>query len=314
MSAQVISPRGRNDPKLKHGCNYAAKLLRRLGKRAETPASEIWRHCSLATRVRGWSVTRARSHHLCDVPTHCPQRKPRGTACPRANQAQPRRTELRAQLAPFAKPKRCFAMPPARFKIQILADAPSRFELENTDIPWPLRFAGALLISCTTSLRLIRGKRNTKKPGVLHSVREDNSLPSKQRQREDKVQRGYGGVRCDGICGAPKNRQPPHKGSLRDTKGVDESPRERKRRRIYRAFDPRMRSHLMCFFSMPGILNMLHLRNLKYNFSICRCWHVTQRRHRLHKNLNAGPIRKTATAHHHSKCQTTNTKQPKGCR
>ena len=162
MSAQVISPRGRNDPKLKHGCNYAAKLLRRLGKRAETPASEIWRHCSLATRVRGWSVTRARSHHLCDVPTHCPQRKPRGTACPRANQAQPRRTELRAQLAPFAKPKRCFAMPPARFQIQILADAPSRFELENTDIPWPLRFAGALLISCTTSLRLIRGKRNTK--------------------------------------------------------------------------------------------------------------------------------------------------------
>ena len=285
MSEQVISPRGRNDPKLKHGCNYAAKLLRRLGKRAETPASEIWRHCSLATRVRGWSVTRARSHHLCDVPTHCPQRKPRGTACPRANQAQPRRTELRAQLAPFAKPKRCFAMPPARFKIQILADAPSRFELEKhghslaTSLCW-----------CTTNFlhdvsETHPREKKHKKPGVLHSVREDNSLPSKQRQREDKVQRGYGGVRCDGICGAPKNRQPPHKGSLRDTKGVDESPRERKRRRIYRAFDPRMRSHLMCFFTMPAILNMLHLIA---NFLYVDAGIYTK----TPQNLNAGTIRK----------------------
>jgi len=175
--------------------------------------------------VRGWSVTRARSHRLCDVPTHCPQRKPRGTACPRANQAQPRRTELRAQLASFAKPKRCFAMPPARFQIQILADAPSRFELEKhghslaTSLCW-----------CTinflhdVSETHPREKKHKKKPAYSIQSMKISHFPQSGASVKTKCRggtRGYGAMADAGRQKIASHHTKRHEGRRRVAKGAE---------------------------------------------------------------------------------------------
>ena len=95
---------------------------------------------------------------------------------------------------------------------------------KSTDIPWPLRFAGALLISCTTSLRLIRGKRNTK--NLAYSIQSvkithfpQSSASVKTMCRGGTV--GYGAMAYAGRQKIASHHTKRHEGRRRVAKGAE---------------------------------------------------------------------------------------------